>query len=139
MYNLENAPVELIRCLELGLPMPGGLLQLFPLVVLEEWRQQWLEGPGRKITAERRGVELERQQTEKRQREQIRQKQMPNWIEPGSIVTINSPRTRIDRRKAYLQKIEEIGGREYGHVLLDMSTSRVPIEQLTAPRINNKT
>jgi hypothetical protein len=139
MYNLENAPVELIRCLELGLPMPGGLLQLFPLVVLEEWRRQWMEGPGRQITENRRGVELECQQAEKKRREQLRQKQMAYRIGPGSIVIINSPRTRIDRRKAYLQKIEEIGGREYGHVLLDMSTSRVPIEQLTAPRINNKT
>ena len=134
MYNLENAPIELIRCMELGLPMPSGLLQRFPLVVLEQWRQQWVEGPGRKITAERRGVELERQQAEKRRREEIRQKKMAYWIEPGSIVQINSPRTRVDKRKVYLQKIEETGGRDYGHVLLDMSTTRMPIEKLMAPR-----
>ena len=77
MYNLENAPIELIRYLELGLPMPSGLLQRFPLIVLEQWRQLWMEGPGRKIAAERRGVELERQQAEKRRREQIRQKKWP--------------------------------------------------------------
>ena len=100
MYNLENAPIELIRCLELGLPMPSGLLQRFPLVVLEQWREQWMVGPGRKITAERRGVELEHQRAENLRREQIRQEQMAYWIEPGSIVTINAPRTSLDQRKA---------------------------------------
>jgi hypothetical protein len=130
MYNMENAPIELIRCLELGLPMPSGLLKRFPLVVLEQWRQQWMEGPGQKITAERRGVQLKRQQAEKRRREQIRQKKMAYWIEPGSIVTINSPGTRVDKRTAYLQETEEIGGIGYGHILLDMSISRVPMEKL---------
>ena len=140
MYNMENAPIELIRCLELGLPMPSGLLKRFPLVVLEQWRQQWMEGPGQKITAERRGVQLKRQQAEKRRREQRNQEQMKYWIEPGSIVTINSPGTRVDKRKGHLRKVEEIGCLSYGHILLDMSTTRVSMEKLDRyPEENDNT
>jgi len=121
MYNRENAPIELIRCLELGLPMPGGLLQRFPLVVLERWRQEWMEGPGRKITAERRGIELERQDAENQRCEQMRLEQMSYWIEPGSTVTINAPRTSLDKRNGCLVENRWIQNQLYGLVLVDQN------------------
>ena len=119
MYNLENTPIELIRCLELGLPMPGGLLQRFPLVVLEEWRRQWMEGPGRQITEDRKAIELERLNAEIRDRERLRHQQMAYWIEPGSIVTINAPRTSLDQRKAIVITI----GNDYSN-----SSARISID-----------
>ena len=121
MYNMENAPIELIRCLELGLPMPSGLLQRFPLVVLEQWRHLWMEGPGRKITAERMGIELKRQDAENQLREQMRLEQMSYWIEPGSIVTMNAPRTSLDKRNGCLVENRWIQNQLYGLVLVDQN------------------
>jgi len=133
MYNLENAPIELIRCLELGLPMPSGLLQRFPLVVLEQWRQLWMEGPGRKITAERRGIELEHKRAENLRREQIRQEQMAYWIEPGSIVIINAPRTPLDQRQGRLADV--IWGKDntlYSKVVIEMASHLFPMKTLAS-------
>ena len=133
MYNLENAPIELIRCLELGLPMPSGLLQRFPLIVLEQWRQLWMEGPGRKITAERRGIELKRQDAENQRCKQMRLEQMSYWIEPGSIVTINAPRTSLDQRNGCLVENRWIQNQLYGLVLVDQNIK----QQLARTMRNN--
>ena len=125
MYNLENAPIELIRCLELGLPMPSGLLQRFPLVVLEQWRQQWMDGPGHQITTKRRAIEQERQHTENKRLNQLCQEKMTSWIEPGSIVTINAPRTSIDKRKAILITIDSGYSSQSAKILIDGNEIRL--------------
>ena len=125
MYNLQNAPIELIRCLGLGLPMPSGLLQRFPLVVLEQWRQQWMEGPGHQITTKRRAIEQERQHAENKLHKQLCQEKMTYWIEPGSIVTINAPKTSIDKRKAILITIDSCYSSQSAKILMDGSEIRL--------------
>ena len=132
---MTKPPSELIRSLQLGLPIPADLHTRFPAALLEQWRLDWCAGPGLEISAQRDAALRRYADGLAKASAERRAEQAEYWIEPGSMVRINMPRTSKDQRTARLLNVEwNDGDRLMGQIHLDMTTVTIPMESLVLER-----
>ena len=132
---MTQPPSELIRSLQLGLPIPADLHTRFPAALLEQWRLDWCAGPGLEVSAQRDAALRRYADGLAKASAERRAEQAEYWIEPGSMVRINMPRTSKDQRTvrlldAYWSEGDQLMGRIY----LDMTVVTMPMEALVLDR-----
>jgi len=132
---MTQPPSELIRALQLGLPIPADLHTRFPAELLEQWRLDWCAGPGLEVSAQRDAALRRYADGLAKASAERRVEQGEYWIEPGSMVRINMPRTSKDQRIVRLLDVcwnEE--NRLMGRIYLDMTVVTLPMEALVLER-----
>ena len=132
---MTQPPSELIRSLQLGLPIPADLHTRFPAALLEQWRLDWCAGPGLEISAQRDAALRRYSDGLVKASTERRAEQSEYWIEPGSMVRINMPRTSKDQRTVRLLDVcWSEGDQLMGRIYLDMTVVTLPMEALVLER-----
>ena len=132
---MTKPPSELIRSLQLGLTIPADLHTRFPAALLEQWRLDWCAGPGLEISAQRDAALRRYADGLTKASAERRVEQAEYWIEPGSMVRINMPRTSKDQRTVRLLDVcWSEGDQLIGRIHLDMTTVTIPMESLVLER-----
>ena len=132
---MTQPPSELIRSLQLGLPIPADLHTRFPAALMEQWRLDWCAGPGLEISAQRDAALRSYADGLAKASAEHRLEQAEYWIEPGSMVRINMPRTSKDQRTVRLLDVcWSEGDQLMGRIYLDMTVVTLPMEALVLDR-----